>query len=514
MASIVKRLSATVRAWTQLPAYFERMERRSFLALAGLSATHALWGCHDEESPESLFLGGFLTSLTVERDYQPSVSGRLPADLTGTLYRNGPGLFERGGVRKNTLVDGDGMVNAYFFDGDGGVRFKNRFTRTEKFLEEEQAQRYLYDTWTTKAPDGEALPKFGNQAGVSVWKVAGRLFAFDESDFPYELDPDTLETIGIDGLGFEEGENLFAAHPKLLAETKEFATFGVDYATGTVHLTVLAADGSVAEHRTHVIDPITYVHDFFATASHFVLALQPVELAFEELLTGKSVWESLSWRPELGMRWLVFERGSDAPPTEIVEPAHWMWHGGNMFALGDDLVCDWVAYEDPFHFLGRDAEFAQLMDGRRVATGARSHLRRTVLSPASKTLTSEIASDAGHFEFPGIDRRRWGLPHRHVYAAFNPRRDALWTGLIDVDTDTGQERVFDFGEDHVCGEPIFAPGEDDAGWLLAEVSDATQSRAFLAIFDAADISDGPIARVELDHHLPIRFHGHWVPSGG
>jgi all-trans-8'-apo-beta-carotenal 15,15'-oxygenase len=35
--------------------------------------------------------------------------------LQGTLYRNGPGLFDRGGGRKRMLLDGDGMIQAYQF---------------------------------------------------------------------------------------------------------------------------------------------------------------------------------------------------------------------------------------------------------------------------------------------------------------------------------------------------------------------------------------------------------------
>lgn len=494
------------------------MQRRTLLQLAGLGAAHglpfaSLTGCNstDPADAEQLFLGGFLTSLTVEHDYRARITGKLPADLVGTLYRNGPGLFERDGVRKNTLVDGDGMVNAYTFAGDGSVRFKNRFVRTAKFVEEEAAQQFLYDTWTTKAPNTDAFPTFSTQAGVSVWKLDGRLFAFDESDFAYELDPHTLETIGPHGFGFAEGENLFAAHPKLLPDTGEVATFGVNYQTGMLHLTVLAQDGSTVEHRTFPLAPVTYIHDFFATPTHFVVALQPVELRFDELLTGKSVWESLSWQPELGMRWLVFERGSDAPPIEIGGVAHWMWHSANMFTRGDELVCDWVAYADPFHFLGEDAEFAQLMHERNVTRGARAHLRRTVLTPSTGTLTEEVLSDTGHFEFPGVDRRLWGAEHRHIYACINPRASSLWTGIVRVDTHSGAEDTFDFGSDHVCGEPLFAPNAD-AGWILTEVSSAAESRAFLAIFDAEHIADGPVARVELEHHLPIRFHGHWNGS--
>ena len=92
-------------------------------------------------------------SLRTEHDYHPRIEGRLPKDLRGTLYRNGPGLFERAGYRKRHLLDGDGMIQAFDFT-DAGVRFRNRFVRTRKFVEEERAGGYLYPTWSTRAPGG------------------------------------------------------------------------------------------------------------------------------------------------------------------------------------------------------------------------------------------------------------------------------------------------------------------------------------------------------------------------
>lgn len=38
--------------------------------------------------------------------------GEIPQELEGTLLRNGPGLFEVGGVGISQPLDGDGMVSA------------------------------------------------------------------------------------------------------------------------------------------------------------------------------------------------------------------------------------------------------------------------------------------------------------------------------------------------------------------------------------------------------------------
>ena len=98
------------------------------------------------------------------------------------------------------------MIQAFAIRGaDGGVRFRNKFVRTKKFVDEQAAGRFLYATWCTQAPGGVLANLFGrsmaNQAGVTVMVRSGRLYAFDETAQPYELDPETLETIGLSQLG-------------------------------------------------------------------------------------------------------------------------------------------------------------------------------------------------------------------------------------------------------------------------------------------------------------------------
>jgi all-trans-8'-apo-beta-carotenal 15,15'-oxygenase len=108
------------------------VSRRETLGLLGASAASlALGRTAFGEVPESSLLPNdqrWLTHLTdgiaVDRiDSIPTVEGRLPPELSGTLYRNGPGLFERDHYRKSTILDGDGMIRAFTF-AEGRVRFR------------------------------------------------------------------------------------------------------------------------------------------------------------------------------------------------------------------------------------------------------------------------------------------------------------------------------------------------------------------------------------------------------
>jgi all-trans-8'-apo-beta-carotenal 15,15'-oxygenase len=165
------------------------MSRRNFMTTSSAGAAGLAFGLNIGSvgagtplSADTKWLTALGTSLKTEQNYTPRIEGNLPADLTGKLFRNGPGLFERAGYRKEHLLDGDGMIQSFEF-ADGRVQYRNRFVRTEKFVEEEAAGELLYPTWTTRAP-GSVFSNIGgemkSQAGVTTLIRDGKLLALDE----------------------------------------------------------------------------------------------------------------------------------------------------------------------------------------------------------------------------------------------------------------------------------------------------------------------------------------------
>ncbi|MBT8495669.1 MAG: carotenoid oxygenase family protein, partial [Deltaproteobacteria bacterium] len=71
------------------------------------------------------------------------VEGQLPADLGGTLYRNGPGLFELMGRRYSHPFEGDGAITAVRVQA-GTARGASRVTQSRGLREERAAGRMLY----------------------------------------------------------------------------------------------------------------------------------------------------------------------------------------------------------------------------------------------------------------------------------------------------------------------------------------------------------------------------------
>jgi all-trans-8'-apo-beta-carotenal 15,15'-oxygenase len=448
------------------------------------------------------------------RDCAPRVEGRLPAGLEGSLYRNGPGLFERGGVRKPHLLDGDGLVQRLSFGG-GTVRYRNAFVRTPKFQEEEAAGRYLYTTWSQRSPGGMFANLGGgeirSQAGVTVYPMGAGLCALDEVSPPYTLDPQDLKTSGegpLRDLSFS-----IKAHAKQDPVSGEWLLAGLQHGRSMqLHVIVCTAEGSMKTHRVIDSPRQVYVHDFFATEKHIVFLLHPMWFSPWLFLAGLSSYiESLSWKREDGNLVLVVPR--DGGETRVFEaPGAFMWHALNAYEQGQTIVADFVGYDAPDHFVGRDALFYALMRGEAGVAQEPGKLRRYVIDLAGGKVREEIVDEGAH-EFPMIDPRAATRPHRHGFFSSGPA--ILSTAIKRLDYATGAQDSFDFGPRTVVGEPVFAArpgGALDEGWLIVQGLDGASGNAFFAVLDASAVGAGPLARVWLDHHLPISFHGWWVPA--
>ncbi|HKZ18080.1 MAG TPA: carotenoid oxygenase family protein [Geobacteraceae bacterium] len=509
------------------------LSRRQFLGMVGgATACLALPGCASSPplskgifpefgDPARPYLG-LATSLREEYDYEARAEGKVPAELRGTLYRNGPGLFDRGGLRKRNILDGDGMVQAFRFH-DGGVHYTNRFVRTAKFTAEAASGRFIYPSWSTQASGGFWANFLGagrikNQAGVTVYIWRGRLYAFDEMGLPYELDPGTLETIGESRLGLPDGLTTYAAHSKMDPVTGEWLHFGILYGfEPELHITVFTPAGRLKMHRKIPMPRYVYMHDWFVSNRHMIFSLHPAEIALWGFLLGRrSMAESLRWRPEHGNLIMVVNREGDGAPLVMETTACFMWHSINAHEKGREIIADFIGYRNPNHFIGADPVVSAVMAGRKGEHTFPGEVRRYLIDPASRTISQETL-DHGNCEWPRVNELHRCQDYRFGYIAKARPGDFFWTSVCRIDMRSGREESYDFGEAVYCGEPVFVPvpnlrylsDDEEAGWILTEVYDSHTKKSFLAVLRADRISDGPVATIHLRHHVPFSYHGWW-----
>ncbi len=147
--------------------------------------------------PDDPFLRGNFAPWPMEGEVcDLVVEGELPSELSGTLYRNGPNpqFAPRG---RYHWFDGDGMIHAFFFE-DGVVRYRNRWVRSERFRCERAEGRALYGGLANMGGgDPSVAGRSGNTANTNVVWHGDKLLALWEGGLPHEIDPKTLETVGL-----------------------------------------------------------------------------------------------------------------------------------------------------------------------------------------------------------------------------------------------------------------------------------------------------------------------------
>lgn len=463
---------------------------------------------------------GLLSSLPDEMDYRCEIEGRLPA-LNGTLYRIGPGLYDRGPDRKRMMLDGDGMVQALDL-ANGTARFRNRFVRTTKYLAEEQAGRFLYPTFSTHG-SGPLRHNLGinivNQANTTVIEWAGKIYAFDEGQRPYVLDQE-LQTLGEQTLDPRQEKLRYWAHWKLDAVHQRLHLLSlVPGPKPVAHIVSLDLSGQIAERQVIPLPRSVYIHDWFVTDGHFAFLLHPVFISLSRMLkiaAGRETFaHALEWRPEQGSLLTVARRGGDQVRNLEVE-ACWMWHAINAFDDGEDVVMDYIGGEMGGGLGDEASPLFEIMRGKEPVMPPQpvNLPRRLRVRPNSDTVTETILANNANFELPCVSATERGAPYSQAYMIQADAEAVFAHSLCELDGQQTTARSYDFGTGAFCSEPVICDAiEGEAGrYLITQIYDGADKRSHFAILDRQNFLAGPVARIHLQHHVPLSFHGYWAPG--
>jgi all-trans-8'-apo-beta-carotenal 15,15'-oxygenase len=443
-------------------------------------------------------------------DYRiEQIEGRLPAELRGTLYRNGPGRNEIDGHPFGHLFDGDGMLSQFTFDGTG-IRYRNRFVETNHYLGEKSAASPRFRTFGDQRAGGPLanlfqVPTNANPANTSVILHGGNLLALWEGGHPWRLDPDSLETLGEEDFdGALKKAHAFSAHPKVDPLTGEIFNFGVQYGPRTrIRTYRIDRDGQLSYLQPFTLPYPVFNHDFALTAKHMVFVIDPLVLRVARFLLGfSSLDQSFEWQPERGSLVVLVPRDGGKPRVAECEP-FFHFHFANAFEEGSDTVIELCRYED--YSVG---ELLRNVQGADDIT-AHSSLWRLRVTPSGKVEEQELCP--WQAEFPQLDCEMTGNRHRYTYMAARPDGPGYPTAVVKVDNDLERQWALNLGEGFGVAEPIFVPrpgrGAEDDGWLLSLVYDGAAHRSRLYVLDARDVEAEPLAVAHLPHHVPYSFHG-------
>ena len=224
-----------------------------------------------------------------------TLAGRLPPDLTGVLWRNGPAEHERFGHRYDHWFDGDGMVQAFTFTGSG-VSHRARILETRKRRRETAAGKRVLPAFATLPPEAAPImsPDDMNAANTSVLAQGGRLMALWEGGSALEFDAETLEAGEFVSWRPDLAGAPFSAHPKVEADGTCWNIGCVTFPRPMLLFYRIDAQGRLAAFNALPIDPLGMVHDFVVTQRHLVLVLSPFVIDPERFAAGP---DQLSRRP-------------------------------------------------------------------------------------------------------------------------------------------------------------------------------------------------------------------------
>ncbi len=466
---------------------------------------------------------GGTRSLTEEYDYWiEEIEGEIPAGLEGTLFRNGPGLLDIGGVPLTHPFDGDGMISAVTFT-QGRAHFRNRYVRTEGYVAEQKAGKILYrGVFGTPKPGGWLNNLFDtrlkNIANTQVIYWGEKLLALWEAAWPYELNPQTLETLGevnLDGL-LKPGD-AFAAHPRIDPQQQRLVNFSLKPGLETeARLFEFDLAGTCVSEQRYRFPGFAFIHDFALTSNYSVFFQNPVNLnPIPYFLGFKSPAQCLSFNPDQPTNiWLLPRSGGT--PLKFTMPACFVFHHANAFEQGDEVIVDSICYET-FPGLDSDANYRQV-DFNTLPLG---QLWRIRINKTSAQVTWSLL-DTRCCEFPTVHPDAVGQPYRVLFtaAAHHATGNAPLQAILKLDLESDTQELWSAAPRGFVTEPVFIPdpqrnpteNPETAGWLLALVYEASRDASDLVILDAANISQGPIARLHLKHHIPYGLHGTFTPK--
>ena len=450
------------------------------------------------------------------------IEGEIPAELTGTIFRNGPGLTDIGGYRFKHPFDGDGMISSVAIK-DGSAFYRSKFVKTEGYLKEQKSRKPEYrGVFGTQKPGGWMANAFDvnlkNIANTHVVYWGDRLLALWEAAEPHRLDPTTLDTIGLDRLDgtLKKGE-AFSAHPKFDPDASgepRMVTFGVKAGlSSTIRIFEFSPDGTLAKDHKHSVPGFAFLHDFAITPHYCVFVQNPVSFNPLPFVAGlKGAAECIQFNPKQPTKIVVIPRGGSGAVRFFDTDPCFVFHHANAYEVDGNLVLDSICY-DEFPSLGDAKDYSEV-DFDHVPA---SQLWRFTVNLQTEQVRKDVLIGR-YCEFPTIHPDKVGRDYRYLYigVAHESTGNAPLQGLLKRDMKTGEEQFWSAAPRGFSGEPLFVArpsgSAEDDGWVLLWIYNAERNRTELAVFDAADIAAGPTAKMNLKHHVPYGLHGSFTPE--
>ena len=443
--------------------------------------------------------------------------GTPPPWLQGTLFRNGPGRFDRGQQSVDHWFDGLALLHSANLD-PSGVTYRSRFLRTRDYRQSAQTGRIDAPGFASD-PCRDLFRKVASaftfdatdNANVNVIRHGERYLALTELPLPIEFEPGSLRTKGGHPYPDSLGDGSTTAHPH--CQDGWLINQILKFGRRPTHLFYTQKPGmSRQEFARLEVDDVCYVHSFGMSANHMVLVRGPFQVKpLTLLLRDRPFIENFRWRPENGTKFHFLPRhpGKAAPVTLQAEP-FFHFHHINSQEIEDGVVLvDLIAYEDASVI--EMLRLPALERGDGLVYGRPRRYRCDLRAgTVERELDSRHILELPNFDYSAKNTRNY----RYVYGMSALSESLFFDRVIKLEIETDQALYWH--QPHCFpGEPVFVRNPDssseDDGVLLCVVLSGERARSFLLLLDARNLQE--IARAELPVPVPHGFHGFFERSG-
>lgn len=449
------------------------------------------------------------------------VSGKIPSWLSGTLIRNGPAVFEVGKQKFNHWFDGLAMLHKFSFT-DGKVIYANKFLNTRAYKKAKEAGKISFSEFATdpcrsifSRVSAMFSREFTDNTNVNITRIANKFIAMTETPIPVEFDPRTLETLGVmDYNNNHISGQVTTAHPHFDFAKKDTINYMTHLSRKSSYNIYKIPSAGNQQQRELIasvkVNEPSYMHSFGLTEHYIILVEFPLVInPLDILISGKPFAENLLWKPENGTKFTIVNRTNGKVVGSYQSEPFFAFHHVNSFETeNNDIVVDIVAY--PNSTIVRSL-YLDILRGDRPGSIPPSQLRRYYISPFSGSVEFEVLHD-DNLELPRINYRKYNMKdYDFIYAAGTYSVGNFTNKLIKIDLKNRNSNVWTEKGCHP-GEPVFVPRpdrvrEEDDGVVLSVVLDSNKGNSFLLVLDAKSFEE--IARAEVPHHIPFRFHGQY-----
>ncbi len=451
------------------------------------------------------------SSRTEQTLFDCEVEGKLPEGLQGTFYRVGPDpQYPKPPQFENDIAfDGEGHLSMFRFH-NGHVDFMSRWVKNDRWKAQHAARRSLFGYYRNRATDDPSVQTVRRGShNTHIWMHSGKLYSLKEDSPPALIDPNTLDTLDANyTFGGQLDSETFTAHPKNDPATGEMIAFGYEArGLGSTDINVFSVgrDGKMIWSAWVKAPYCCMLHDFAVTPRH--IAFLAIPMAYSPASPVHWAWDNTK-QPWLG----VMRRGGDGKDLRWVPgPMNMSDHTMGAWSEGERFYWDMDGADS-----NRFAFFPHLHDKFDAEKG-RARVRRFSMD-MSKRRPSRFEMEVLYPDVTGAlsrqDDRYTMQPYRYgLLMSITPGKGMGWTRF---DHQQRKHQTYYAGPDIALSEMVFAPRRADApegdGYLLGTAFYQKENRSEVLVLDTADITAGPIARVQLPYKATPQIHGNWVPA--